>query len=245
MKDKPFREICGDLIWLTRVHRYDMIYAVNACSRVANNPGPVHWEALCKILRYLNHTKDFGLEYHQDGTGGIRGFSDSDWAPNYGNYFDNYRSTSGEIITANDHAVLWRSRRQHLVAQASCEAEYYAAADASKDLIFVDRIMHSLSADKTNHPPPILYVDNKSAIAVAQNAQDNEKQRHIDMRAHFLRDCVSRFDIELKFIPGAENPADNQTKPLGDTKFGVFRKRHHLVSNKMHGEFMKSPQVVG
>ena len=230
MADKPYRQACGDLIWISRVHRYDLIYAVNACTRVAHNPGPKHWEAICKILRYLNHTKDYALEYRADGTGGVKGYSDSDWAPNYGTYYDNYRSTSGEIITVNDHAVLWKSKRQQLVAQNSCEAEYYSAADASKDLIFVDRIMQSLSNNKQKHDVPTLYVDNQSAIHTAQNAQDNEKQRHIDMRAHVLRDNVSRKEISLCFIPGVDNPADNQTKPLGDTKFRQFRDRHHLVA---------------
>ena len=96
--------------------------------------------------------------------------------------------------------------------------------------MFVDRIMQSLSDAKQKHDVPTLYVDNKSAIHCAQNAQDNEKQRHIDMRAHVLRDNVARKEISLCFIPGADNPADNQTKPLGDTKFKQFRDRHHLVA---------------
>ena len=42
MKDKPYREAIGDLLWIARVYRYDLQYAVNACSRVAGNPGPAH-----------------------------------------------------------------------------------------------------------------------------------------------------------------------------------------------------------
>jgi hypothetical protein len=115
--------------------------------------------------RGLNHTKDYALEYRSDGhTGGVKGYSDSDWAPNYGAYYDKYRSTSGEIVTVNDHAALWKSKRQQPVSQNSCEAEYYPAADASKDLIFADRIMQSLSDNKQKHDAPALYVDNQPAI---------------------------------------------------------------------------------
>ena len=46
MVDKPYRQACGDLTWIARVHRFDLIYAVNACTRVAHNPGPKHWEAI-------------------------------------------------------------------------------------------------------------------------------------------------------------------------------------------------------
>ena len=118
------------------------------------------------------------------------------------------------------------------MAQSSCEAEYYAAASASKDLIFVDRIMQSLAPDVLDHPTPVLFLDNKSAIFAATNAQDNEKQRHIDLRAHCIRDSVTRNDMKLQFIPGAENPADAQTKPLGDTKFHKFRNFHQLVATR-------------
>ena len=238
MKDKPYREAIGDLLWIARVYRYDLQYAVNACSRVAGNPGPAHWHAVCKILRYLNHTKDLALVYrkhplpqHADFSkpNTTLGYSDSDWAPNYGTWFDNYRSTSGKIVSRNQHALLWTSRRQERIAQSSCEAEYYAAAGTSKDLLFVDKIMQSLAPNVRNHPTPVMYIDNKSAIHAATNAQDNEKQRHIDLRAHCIRDSVTRKDIELKFIPGTENPADAQTKPLGDTKFQKFRAFHNLV----------------
>ena len=65
------------------------------------------------------------------------------------------------------------------MAQGSCEAEYYAAASASKDLMFVDRIMQSLAPDVLDHPTPVLFLNNKSETFAATNAQDNEKQRHI------------------------------------------------------------------
>ena len=73
--------------------------------------------------------------------------------------------------------------------------------------------MQSLAPDVRDHPTPVMFVDNKSAIHAATNAQDNEKQRHIYLRAHCIRDSVTPKDIELKFIPGTENPAGAQTKP--------------------------------
>ena len=124
---------------------------------------------------------------------------------------------------------MWKSKRQDRVAQSSTEAEYYAAADTAKDLTFVSRIMKSLSPNARNVSSPVLHIDNKSAIHAAQNAQDNEKQRHIDMRAHFLRDLVTRKSLHLQFISGLENPADAQTKPLGDVKFSAYRNFHNLL----------------
>ncbi|HIA04185.1 MAG TPA: hypothetical protein EYN66_20195, partial [Myxococcales bacterium] len=147
MKDKPYREVIGDLLWIARVFRFDIQYAVNACSRVAHKPGPAHWHAVCHILRYLNHTRDYQLIYAKptEPDDHTIGFTDSDYAPAYGTEFDNYRSTSGNIISHNRHALMWKSRRQDRAAQSSTEAEYYAAASAAKDLLYTSQLMKSLA----------------------------------------------------------------------------------------------------
>jgi len=230
MKDKPYREAIGDLLWIARVFRFDIQYAVNACSRVAHKPGPAHWHAVCHILRYLNHTRDYQLIYAKptEPDDHTIGFTDSDYAPAYGTEFDNYRSTSGNIISHNRHALMWKSRRQDRAAQSSTEAEYYAAASAAKDLLYTSQLMKSLAPHRDLLDTPELRADNKSAIACAQNAQDNDKQRHIDVRAHFLRDNIRRGELNISYVPGVENPADAQTKPLAEAKFTQYRDFHNL-----------------
>ena len=38
--------------------------------------------------------------------------------------------------------------------------------------------------------------------------------KHIDIRAHFIRDCVNNRVIDVHHIAGAENPSDLLTKTL-------------------------------
>jgi hypothetical protein len=38
--------------------------------------------------------------------------------------------------------------------------------------------------------------------------------KHIDIRAHYIRDCVNKRSIDVHHIPGVDNPADLLTKPL-------------------------------
>ena len=38
--------------------------------------------------------------------------------------------------------------------------------------------------------------------------------KHIDIRLHFVRDCVNNHVIDVKHIPGIQNSADLFTKPL-------------------------------
>ena len=68
----------------------------------------------------------------------------------------------------------------------------------------------------------------RTIIQAALNAQDNEKQRHIDLRSHYLRDTCTREEINIQFVPGSLNPAGAQTKALGATKFHQFRRQGNL-----------------
>lgn len=44
----------------------------------------------------------------------------------------------------------------------------------------------------TNSGPIILYIDIKSAIDLAKNLVFHGRSKHIDIRYHFIRECVER-----------------------------------------------------
>ena len=235
MQDKPFREAVGDLLWLSRLYRNDIAHAVAALSRVAHNPGKSHWIALQHLLQYLRHTRHFKLVYKKthkpmdDYVPTVESYSDSDWAPNYGTKYNNYRSTTGNVTLVDGNPIHWRSRRQQRAALSSNEAEYYAAAEAAKDCIYISRISQSLAPDKTKVKMPVLKLDSKTAVTCAKNPADNENQRHIDLRSHFLRECCARRDFDIVHIPGSQNPADTLTKSLGETKFAPYRTQLRVI----------------
>ena len=56
----PYREIIGTLSYLTNNTRPDL-FSVSVLSRFYNSYGEIHWQAVKRILRYLNGTKDIGL----------------------------------------------------------------------------------------------------------------------------------------------------------------------------------------
>ena len=130
--------------------------------------------------------------------------------------------------SVSGNAVHWRSRRQQRLALSSNEAEYYAAAEAAKDAVYIGRLSKSIAHDQTVCNIPQMFLDSKTAKQCAENPCDNEKQRHISLRAHFIRELVSNKDLEIFHIPGADNPADQLTKPLGETKFSQHRAYHKL-----------------
>lgn len=51
-----------------------------------------------------------------------------------------------------------------------------------------------------NIGPVTLYVDNKSAIDLAKNPVFHGRSKHIDIRYHFIQECVERGEVVIKHI---------------------------------------------
>jgi len=234
MKDKPFKKRCGQLLWLARSSRPEIMYQVNALSRVAHNPGKAHWDASTHIIRYLSHTRDMGLVYRRPDSipTGPTIWSDATWAPDYGTYYDNYRSTTGYAISGNadgSNLLSWTANRQPIVALSSSESEWYAASEAAKEAAYVSNLFTDL--DLPNREPLTLNCDNQSTIKQTIAAVDQRNSRHIGMRHHYLRFQCHVGKLILQFVPSNQQLADLMTKcvpqPLHErlrTQLGVIRR---------------------
>eukprot|EP00965_Chrysotila_dentata_P103918 3431562-Pleurochrysis_carterae.AAC.1 len=66
----------------------------------------------------------------------IHGFSDSNWATRH--------STPGYLFMHGRDAILWASKKQATVAQSSCEAEIFAAYEATKEAIYLRALLLEL-----------------------------------------------------------------------------------------------------
>jgi len=63
MKDTPFWEALGSLMWLQVATRPDLAFSVNILVRFAHNPEKAHWNTLKHILAYVKGTKHYGITY--------------------------------------------------------------------------------------------------------------------------------------------------------------------------------------
>ena len=61
--DWPVREAFGSLMWLLTMARPDITNAVRAVARNAHEPTERLWQAIMKILSYLNGTRSLGITY--------------------------------------------------------------------------------------------------------------------------------------------------------------------------------------
>lgn len=56
IKNKPYRELIGSLIYLANATRPDLAFVANALSRFCANYEEAHWKLAKRVLRYLQHT---------------------------------------------------------------------------------------------------------------------------------------------------------------------------------------------
>ena len=92
MKDKPYLNAVGALMYLALTTRPDMSYTVGVLARFSANPGPEHWKAVKHLMRYAQGTKDLKLVYGPDASNELfTSYTDAD----HGGNKDNGRSTGG------------------------------------------------------------------------------------------------------------------------------------------------------
>ena len=117
--------------------------------------------------------------------------------------------------------VSWSTKKQVTVALSSCEAEYAAATQATKELLFLQRLTSELGVQRTK--PTILHCDNEGAIKLAYNPEFHARTKHIDIQGHFVREVVSSKVMDIEWLASKDMPADGLTKPLAKPAFERFR----------------------
>jgi hypothetical protein len=101
------------------------------------------------------------------------------------------------------------------VAQSTCEAEYYYAADATKEGLHLRQLLREIfNSPITETTTMAISEDNQSAIAYSQNALVIEKTKRIGMKWHFLKDHAEQGTIQLRYLPTDQMVANMLTKPL-------------------------------
>lgn len=88
-----YRQVLGKLQYLSFT-RPDISFAVNKLSQFMHSPSTTHWQAVKPVIRYLKHTKLYGLLLRRSFTPELHIYSDADWA---GDIHDR-TSTSGYVL---------------------------------------------------------------------------------------------------------------------------------------------------
>ncbi|RLN40738.1 hypothetical protein C2845_PM01G40940 [Panicum miliaceum] len=237
-----YRRIIGSLRYLVHT-RPDLALSVGYVSRFMERPTVEHMGAVKRLLCYIADTIDYGLIYPRGlGETKLVGYSDSDLAGD----IDTRESTSGALFFLGASLISWQSTKQRILALSSCEAEYVAATMAASQAIWLARLLSDLKGKEAATVK--LKMDNMSALALSKNPVFHERSKHIDVRYHFIRDCLENGSISAEFVSTKDQLADILTKVLGRVRFHELNARIGLVKiqdeHKDQGENVSSNPCV-
>ncbi|GMF66379.1 unnamed protein product [Phytophthora lilii] len=151
----------------------------------------IHWNAAIRVLCYLKGTATLGIQFRRNKHLVLEAFADANW----GGDKLTRRSTSGVLLLLGGAPVVFKSKRQATVALSSAEAEYMSLALATQEVVWLRYLL--LEMGFKVQKPTTVYLDNKSAISIASNHGYTPRAKHIDLRAHFVRDHVEAKTILL------------------------------------------------
>ena len=80
--------------------------------------------------------------------------------------------------------MLWRSKKQNVVARSSAEAEFRAMAQGMCKQLWLKIVLEDLKIKWDG--PMRLYCDNKSTINITHNSVQHDRTKHIEIDRHFI-----------------------------------------------------------
>ncbi|KAI5332873.1 hypothetical protein L3X38_023002 [Prunus dulcis] len=212
-----YRSTVGALQYLTWT-RPDLAFAVNQVCQHMHNPRESHLAAVKRILRYLKGTLHLGL-WFKKGQPLLQAFSNADWA---GCPVDR-RSTSGLCVFLGPNLLSWSAKKQTTVARSSTEAEYRSVALAAAELVYLAKLFKDIGFFLGT--PPLLWVDNQSAISLASNPVFHARTKHVEVDYHFTRELVQNGSFRLHYVCSSNQLADIFTKSLSSSRFVYLRSK--------------------
>jgi hypothetical protein len=216
MTSIPYRAAVGCLRWLADGTRPDIACPTGEVSRFLAKPGQRHWTAAKRIYRYLRGTASLGISFTATADGELTGYCDASYADD----IDTRKSTTGFFFELNKGPISWKSKRQRSVALSTCEGEYMALSDGSKECVWLRRLLSNLDVPLGS---TTLFEDNQGAIALVANPLSTRRSKHIDVRYHYIRQCVAEGHIVVTYLQTDDMIADLLTKPLPVATFKRLR----------------------
>nr|GEW29464.1 retrovirus-related Pol polyprotein from transposon TNT 1-94 [Tanacetum cinerariifolium] len=92
------------------------------------------------------------------------------------------------------------SLKQNTVADSTCESDYIAACEASKEAIWMKNFIGDIGVFPTVQDLIEIFCDNESAVVLTKEPKDHEKSKHIERTYHFVLSKVEEGHVIVKDI---------------------------------------------
>ena len=213
---RRYQSIVGATMYLAQVSRYDILYAVNQLARGMSKPSKAYMGAAKHLLATWLAPPTSSSPTSWDDA-----FSDANWGDNP----DNAKSTSSYIIMLADGRISFKVGPQGLTAQSTMEVELVAAALTMEESVFCKSMMQELGFKDGFDSVP-LFIDNTSALHVAENRTYSPRAKHIELRYFFVQELVKAGTITILYVKTQDQIADLGAKHLN-------KQRHRELITKI------------
>ena len=215
---QEYQSVIGSLLYIMIGTRPDISFAVTKMAQFSANPSPKHMRAAKHIIAYLKTTPKMSLVFDGASNKGLIASTNSDWASNK----ISQPSQTEYFFQLAGASFSWQSQAQKTVALSSTEAGYMALSDCSQQAVWIKSLLSELGI---NVLPIHIAGDNQGSLFIGSNPVMEKRSKHIDIRYHYIQQCLDEKKISLYFVEGSKNPADMFTKNLGRVKFLEFRSK--------------------
>jgi hypothetical protein len=217
-KDSPrvnttkYRSLVGALMYCVMT-RPDVATSVSICARYLAEPRQTHWDAATRILRYLLHSLHVKLTFCRCHDLQLCAYVDASWADDQ----DTRRSRFGFAIYVGTNLISWKSKLHPCIALSTAESEYIAATEVCKVVVWLRNILDELKISQRG--PTLIYEDNQACIQMASQRMVTGRNKHIQLKQHFVRSLALAKLVKLLYAPTDQQRADNFTKNLAFPDF--------------------------
>lgn len=212
-----YRSLIGGLSYLAICTRPDISFAVSILSRQLHAPSKRHLVLAKRVVRYVSGTVDKKIFYPRSNVNSepLMAYTDADWA----GCNDTRRSTTGILIKINSAPVYWTSKRQSLVMLSSAEAEYVSLSQCAKQIVNLRRLFSEFQQNQPikmepNIPTTEIITDSTAVISLVTKPSVSERNKHIDLKAHHIKELNANKIIYMTHTSTFKMPADILTKPV-------------------------------
>ena len=127
-----------------------------------------------------------------------------------------------DIFRFGHRAIAWRSKLQECTTALTMEEKYVAASNATKEALWLSQQACRFRQASSNLVP-IVFNGSQGALALAKNPVHHNALKHIQVRYHFVRDCMTKGKLGLEKVSTINNVADGKTKSLSANRFQLIR----------------------
>ena len=194
---ETYRSVVGTLLYLTKHNRPDISNPVGELLKTMDAPAPAHLKEMCKLIRFVLSTKDYGLKFKLIKSirkWVLKALSDSDFASDKETRISVYRY----VIYFCGIPIASRSKGMKSVVLSTTEAEYMALSEVVKELKFIVQLLQTMNI--TVELPIAVHVDNVGAIWLSNNRNTGDRTKHIDIRTSFVKEYQEDGRIIIKFV---------------------------------------------